>query len=164
MKISKLMFDGPVPGESLTAEPGSKPWERPPEFEDAEDALQYHIERFQNPKRVDALAEVVSSGMPLKAVVSGMVMNEAGKGIHTTHVGRIIAPVIHEYLAGTLRKVGVDFDEGIENPDELPPPRTINRSEKKVQPTKEMPLPEMVQEKPAPKKKGFMKRPETEEI
>ena len=163
MDLTKIAFDAPIPGESLTVEPGSKAWERPPEYENAEDALMHYLNKLQNPKAVDAMADVVSSGMPLKNAITALMMNGAGEGLHTTHVGRIIAPVIHEYLAGTLRNSGVQFEEGISNPDELPPARQLNRPEPVQRKAEAMPMPEVVQETPTPKKKGFMKRPEMEE-
>ena len=35
-------FDRPVPGESLTVEPRSRPYERPPEMSDMSDVLGYY--------------------------------------------------------------------------------------------------------------------------
>ena len=163
-KLKAMMFDAPIPGESLTKDPGLSPWERPPDIEDAEEALQYHIERFQDPKRLDAAMTVLSNGMPLKSLVSSMMYNEAGKGVHTTHVGRIIAPVVHEYLAGAARKAKIKFSEGLENEQELPPARELKRPSKPEPKREAMPMPEMVQEEPAPEKKGFMKRPEKREM
>ena len=39
-------FDGPIPGQSLTAEPSNAPWEKPSKFSDPLDALEMYIERL----------------------------------------------------------------------------------------------------------------------
>ena len=38
-------FDAPIPGQSLTDNPGNGAWEHPPEFADIEDATDYIKER-----------------------------------------------------------------------------------------------------------------------
>ena len=32
LETNEPMFDGPIPGESLTAELGARPWQSPPQY------------------------------------------------------------------------------------------------------------------------------------
>jgi len=44
------MFNAPIPGQSLTREPKSRPFERPPEIVHPEEALQSHLKRMNDVK------------------------------------------------------------------------------------------------------------------
>ena len=38
---SSEFLDAPIPGQSLTTEPKSRPWEQPPKYTTAEEALDF---------------------------------------------------------------------------------------------------------------------------
>ena len=43
------MIDAPIPGQSLTAELGNRPWQKPPQYNTVEEALEYYIPRLTDP-------------------------------------------------------------------------------------------------------------------
>ena len=51
------MFEAPIPGQSLTNEPKNYPWENPSRLTTPEDALVYHLERLNQPKRIEAMLD-----------------------------------------------------------------------------------------------------------
>lgn len=108
------MFNAPIPGQSLTSEPKNYPWENPPEFPAPEDALMWHMDRLQEPKRVKALLGTLELGLDVVTLTEGILRLAVADGRHSIDVSLIIAPVIHEYIVGTAEAAGVEYKEGLE--------------------------------------------------
>jgi len=113
------MFNAPIPGQSLTSEPGNASWERPPQFAAPEDALFWHMERLQEPERIDAMVNLLEEGLDVVSMTEGILRAAVAEGRHSIDVSLIIAPVIHEYITGTADAVGIEYDEGLEDEDKL---------------------------------------------
>lgn len=123
------MFDRPIPGQSLTVEPKSLPYERPPEVTDPEQALQIHLAGLSKPKVMMAALTALEDGLDLVTLVEGIVRNGVMKGIHSVDVSLIIAPVIHEYIKTTADSVGVEYDEGFGDDPEQDEQMSYTRQE-----------------------------------
>lgn len=108
-------FNRPIPGQSLTVEPKSLPYERPPEVTDPEQALQIHLAKLAEPKRMEAALTLLIDGLDLVTVVEGILRSGVAKGIHSLDVSLIIAPVLHEFIKTTADAVGIEYDEGFED-------------------------------------------------
>lgn len=109
------MFRAPIPGQSLTTEPGNYAWEQPPKFEAPEDALKAHLERLNDPDRFDDAMYLLELGFPIRAFTEALITTGVMNGIHTVDVSVIIGPVIHEYLKSMAQAAGIEYDEGLEN-------------------------------------------------
>ena len=106
-----MEFNGPVPGQSLTKEPRNAPWERPPEVVDPEEAIERHIQRFSNPKVMDAILDSIEMGFPVSHITEMLLTGGVTNGIHSIDMSMMIAPVIQEYLVEVLESEGVPFKE-----------------------------------------------------
>ena len=62
-------FDQPIPGQSLTGEPGNNPWEQPAMMSDLTEITKYYIEKLANQEIIDDFATLCESGLPLKPIV-----------------------------------------------------------------------------------------------
>lgn len=113
------MFNAPIPGQSLTSEPKNAAWENPPQFAAPEDALFWHMERLQEPERVDAMVNLLEEGIDVVSLTEGILRAAVADGRHSIDVSLIIAPVIHEYITGTADAIGIEYDEGLEDEDKL---------------------------------------------
>lgn len=111
------MLKAPIPGMSLTTPPGNYPWEQPPQMENPEEALRYHIKRINDPERIDAIIDVLELGMPVKAITEGMLTSAVSQGRHSIDVSILIAPVIHEQIKNLAEDAGIEYDEGMEDPN-----------------------------------------------
>lgn len=109
------MFNAPIPGESLTTAPKQYPWERPPEFVDPEDAIQFYLNKLVDPSRMEGLMDALELGMTVKDTIEGLLRMGVANGLHTIDVSFIIAPVLHEFVVGFAQELGVDYDEGFED-------------------------------------------------
>ena len=45
-----INIDGPIPGESLTAEYGGRPWQKPTEYSNGDEAMKVYMKRRENDK------------------------------------------------------------------------------------------------------------------
>jgi hypothetical protein len=108
----------PIPGMSLTGEPGTKPWEKEAKYSKPEDALTYHLDRLAEEERGQALLDMLELDMDIVTLTQGLLRGAVMEGVHTIDVSLIIAPVIHEYIKSTAVKAGIDFEEGFDDSDE----------------------------------------------
>jgi len=108
-------FDAPIPGQSLTETPGNRPYERPPEIVDPEEAIQMHLTRLSQPKKLTAVLDMLELGMDIRSMTTGLLRSAVAEGIHTVDVSLLIAPVVHEFIKTTASEAGVEFEEGFVN-------------------------------------------------
>ena len=112
------MFSAPIPGQSLTSEPKNSTWENPPQMSEPEEALLWHLGRFDNPKKTEAVVALLVLGLDLVTMTEGLLRTAVADGRHGIDVSLIIAPVIHEHLKGIAEASGVDYTEGLEEDEE----------------------------------------------
>lgn len=108
------MFNAPIPGESLTREPKNAPYERPPELNDPEDALIYHVDKLTDERRMGGVVLALENGLDIRTVTEGILRKGVFDGIHTVDVSMLIAPAIHEYIKTTADMIGIEYKEGFE--------------------------------------------------
>jgi hypothetical protein len=104
-------FDAPIPGQSLTAEPGNAPWEKPSKFDEPKDAAKYYIESTADPDIMDDISVLFENGITLKAFVKTMVQSGAMNGLHTVDVGLLVQPVLVKYFKDAMKTYGIDAKE-----------------------------------------------------
>jgi hypothetical protein len=64
-------FDHPIPGQSLTDEPGKHAFEKPPEFVDVDEAVAYVIDKIENSNGgKEELQKHMLTGMPIESIVN----------------------------------------------------------------------------------------------
>jgi len=112
------MFNVPIPGESLTVEPKSMPYERPPEISDPIEALDLHINNITRQDAMEDMFFFLDSGLELTSLVEGILRSAVMSGIHSIDVSLIIAPVLHEEIKALALEAGVEFEEGFDNDEE----------------------------------------------
>jgi hypothetical protein len=98
MVSPNLFLDAPIPGQSLTVEPGSVPWEQPPQFVTVDEVAQMYSERMNNPEAIDDLMRLLEGNIPIASIVNGMITMSIMKGYHTVDTGFLVTPVIAEII------------------------------------------------------------------
>jgi len=113
-------FNSHIPGQSLTREVGSYPWQRPPQYNTVDDAMEFYAKRIMNPMFRDQVAETMELGVPLTSIANALQGSGVMMGKHTIDVGVLILPVIMEMLAYVGDEEGVDYIMGteLEEPDD----------------------------------------------
>ena len=161
-------FSAPIPGQSLTMEPGNQPWEQPPLYSNNEQALAFHLKNMNKEDKMEDLLFTMEQGMPIEGLVNSITTMAVMGGIHTLDTSILISPVIHEYLKETAEAAGIKYREWT---GPTPEQKKREKDKQRLQvmlsnsnmtreervPTEAPPAPEVPVEEPVAKQ-GFIKR------
>lgn len=117
--MNEPSFDAPIPGMSLTAELGSRPWQSPPQYATVEQALEYYIPRLTADEVTDQLLDVLEMGVPVSTLANTMQLSGVMEGKHSVDVGVLIMPVIMEMISYIADTAGVEYDMGTDKPKKV---------------------------------------------
>lgn len=112
-----FVFNGPVPGQSLTSEPKGFAFERPADIVDPLEALDLHIDNMSKPESIEDALFFLETGLDLVTLVEGILRSAVMEGVHSLDISLIIAPVLHEHIKGIADAADIDYDEGFDDPD-----------------------------------------------
>ncbi len=79
-------FSAPVPGQSLTAELGARPWQNPPEFPTVDGAIDYYMQRMASEDFMEQVVDILEIGVPVTVLANTMQMSSVMEGLHTVDV------------------------------------------------------------------------------
>jgi hypothetical protein len=161
-------FNGPIPGQSLTREPGGSPWEQPPLYSDNNKVIAYYMKQLNKGNKMSDLLDILDRGMPLDGLVESVMTMGQMNGIHTVDSSLLVAPVIHQYIKEMAESADVNLVEWA-GPDAATQKamkdkqRTVSYLEQKLagSPTGQQPVTELTEtEKPVASAaaKGLIKR------
>jgi hypothetical protein len=106
---TELSFDAPIPGMSLTTEPGNRPWESPPRFFDVEDVIEHYIDRIGDESSTNEMMTILEQGIPVHMLVDTLISTGVMEGLHTVEAGLLASPVISEYVQAVADIEGTDY-------------------------------------------------------
>lgn len=102
-------FDRPVPGQSLTAAPGSRLWEQPPQFANPQEAIEYTINKIDSREQArDEMLNLMQSGSPIEAIVNSIAFMGFSEGKWSPDVAELIKVPVTAYLVGLALDNDVD--------------------------------------------------------
>jgi hypothetical protein len=112
--LPEVMIDAPIAGQSLTAELGNRPWQKPAQYTTVEEALDFYIPRLTDVETQDDLMNVIELGIPLTTIADALQSGGTMDGKHTIDIGILIIPVLIETLAYLAEEQGVEYVTGTE--------------------------------------------------
>ena len=113
------LFQGPIPGQSLTDEPRNHAWENPPEMDTMEEAVMYYIDKLSDEDSMDDLALLFDLGANIQDVTETLMIMGTMKGLHTVDVQMLAAPIVGAYIKAAMVPYGVETPETAVDPDKL---------------------------------------------
>ncbi len=111
-------FDAPIPGMSLTAELGARPWQSPAQYPTVDAAIQYYMDRMTSEQFMDQLIDVVEMGIPVTDIANIIQTSSVMEGIHSVDVGVLVSPVIMEMIMFIAESADVEYVTGLDEPTE----------------------------------------------
>lgn len=148
------LLSGPIPGMSLTTEPGAMPWENPPMLVTVDDAVAFYSERILDADATDSIIEAIDQGVTIEEMTEYLTTSGVMNGMHTLDVKFLVYPVVKELLMYVADAEGVEYVESFATKESNRIPRTmIKQVVEEVFEEAAMPA-ETVEEKP----KGLMAR------
>mgnify|MGYP003122748513 CR=1 FL=1 len=160
-------LDAPIPGRSLTAPLGERPWQTPPEYTTPEDALEYYIPKILDPVYTDRLLDVLETGMPITVISNAMMTAMVMEGKHSVDVGILVMPVVIELIELVAMNAGIKYNKGTdavedESMSEAKMAKIItklkNKQGEEMLKQTETEAKEEIEDADAPEEKGLMSR------
>ena len=106
-------FDAPIPGQSLTMELGSRPWQNPSRFTNVDDTIDYYMERMSSEDFMLQLADVLEMGIPVTTLANTIQLGSVMEGVHTVDVGMLVLPMLMEMIMMVGDSAGIKYDSGM---------------------------------------------------
>jgi hypothetical protein len=138
------LFDAPIPGQSLTAELGARPWQQPPQYTTVEEAFEFYATKLTDPEINDSLLDALEMGTPVGPVAEILVQSGAMEGKHSIDVSILILPVLMELIAYVADEAGIEYDMGMDIDQDIIPESKIALAASKMK--SKMPQGEVVVE------------------
>lgn len=93
----------PIPGQSLTREPGSAPWEQPPRYTDPEEAIVQLLDTLTEEKQALHICAMLDAGIPVSTIVHSLLLQGFTQGYWSPD----LAIIISGPLAAIITKIGM---------------------------------------------------------
>jgi hypothetical protein len=110
---TRSMFEAPVPGQSLTKEPGKYPWESPAQFNNIDEAMQHYMNRFQDEKVMFNLFSLIEAKVPITSIAESMILHGFAEGLYTPDVGLLVANDLMEILVAMAEEAEIPYELGV---------------------------------------------------
>ena len=114
----EVKLDAPVPGMSLTAEPKSRHWRRPYQYNTIDEAVPYYLDLMMEPEFTDGLIEQVEVGFPLAMIADVWITASTMEGLHSVDLGALVSPIVITMMKTLLDAEDVKYEVGDER-DEI---------------------------------------------
>lgn len=108
-------LDGPIPGQSLTAEPKSRPWRRPYQFSTVDELVEFYIPQFSDDTFSTLLVEQIENGVPLTTIAEILTTANVMEGRHSIDLAVLISPVLIEAMTLVAETAGIEPVIGTES-------------------------------------------------
>tara|TARA_R100001369_G_scaffold74458_3_gene103199 strand:- start:768 stop:1289 length:522 start_codon:yes stop_codon:yes gene_type:complete len=158
----QLNLDAPTPGQSLTTEPGGRPWENPPQFTDTVEVLDFYAGELLQPEQAAKLMEVLETGFSVPDIIDAITLGGVMQGKHTLDTGVLVAPHLNDIIVALADKMDVKYNDGRESgnsfSDELMM-SSVKRSENESEEALEKVEQEQIQSFMESTKGGLMSKP-----
>jgi len=109
---TRSMFEAPVPGQSLTKEPGKYPWESPPQFNNIDEAMNHYMNRFQDEKVMFNLFSLMEAKVPVTSIAESMILHGFAEGLYNPDVGMLVANDLMEVLVAMAEEAEIPYELG----------------------------------------------------
>tara|TARA_R100001086_G_scaffold244604_2_gene174564 strand:- start:1060 stop:1689 length:630 start_codon:yes stop_codon:yes gene_type:complete len=95
------------PGHSLTGPQGKWAWDKPALYSDPEDAIDFIIDKLENPDVESDMLNIMTAGVSIEEMVETIALGGFATGVYTPDVAEIIKGPIAMYLAGLAVENGI---------------------------------------------------------
>ena len=105
-------FDVAIPGQSLTKEPKSYPWESPPMFTTNDEVMEHYLNKFENDDTLFGLFAMLESGIPVTTIVTSMIMHGFSEGMYTPDLGILVGEELGMLIMAIAKEADIDYKVG----------------------------------------------------
>ncbi len=121
MKINpRPTLDGPIPGESLTADTRNYPWHRPPEITDYNEGITRLITDMDDEREMQLIYSLLELEVPVAIITSNILMRKIARGIVPIDLGILMAGPVSRYVEILAKDNGMTADMDTSIPGQEP--------------------------------------------
>ena len=154
-------FDAPIPGQSLTDEPGNYPWEHPPQYTNPEEAMAFLYDRVTEPEIVEQVIAMLDSGVPVEAIVRVMTFSGFMNGKFNPDLAFVLVQPLMNMVSAIGIRAGIEkltlSLEDLSNKDFISNIAELKAAREKIEQTSKDIAEDMPKE---PAAKGLLAKPE----
>lgn len=99
----------PIPGISLTGEPGNAPWEQPPKYTTIDEVIDFYSDRITDEDVLPDLISTIKGNVSLMTIADGMIRMGIMEGMHSIDAGMLVKPVLIELMMSMAEIYGVGY-------------------------------------------------------
>ena len=118
--LDKIQALSAPPGHSLTDTPNKWQWEKPPEFTDPNEALDFVLDGLETGTTPRDMVRMMAAGITIEELVTQIGFKGFMEGYYSPDVAELIKPSIAIYLMGLAEDNGFEpvVENKVENVDE----------------------------------------------
>ena len=91
-------FDAPIPGQSLTNEPGNSAWEHPPQYVTVDDAMNFVMKKLGNVNMAEQILIMLKAKIPAEAITRLIIFGGFTEGKWTVDVATLMTPLVMQLI------------------------------------------------------------------
>jgi len=91
-------FDAPIPGQSLTNEPGNSAWEHPPKYVTVDDAMNFVMKKLGNVSMAEQILIMLKAKIPAEAITRLIIFGGFTEGKWTVDVATLMTPLVMQLI------------------------------------------------------------------
>ena len=118
MRQREVQVDAPIPGMSLTAPLGGRPWQQPPQMTTVEEAIDYYLPKLMDREFLPELLTIVELGVPLTTIANSFQLASVMEGKHSIDIGVLVLPVLVEMMITIAEANEIEYVSGMERSKE----------------------------------------------
>lgn len=104
-------YSAPVPGQSLTDEPGKWAWEKPTKFVDVNDAFRYTVNNLSDsPDVMNSFEKLMQAGVSVQEITRSITFGGFASGLWTVDMAELLQPPIAAVLALHAKENDIPFN------------------------------------------------------
>ena len=100
-------FRAPPPGWTMTQPRGQWNWDSPPKFTKPNEAIDFIIDRIEQPETEMTYIKMMFAGVSVEEIVTSITMVGFSEGYYTPDVAEIIKPPLAIYFMGVAAEKGI---------------------------------------------------------
>ena len=116
-ELNQPLLDGPIAGQSLTAEVNGRPWLNPPQYSTVDETIEYYLERMSSEEFTDQLVDVLEMGVPVTTLANTIQLGSVMDGVHSVDIGMLVMPLIMEMIMLVAEMSNVEYEDGLKDPN-----------------------------------------------
>ena len=121
MKINpRPKFNGPIPGESLTADTRNYPWHRPPEITGFNEGVTRLIADMDDEREMQLIYSLLELEVPVAIITSNLLMRKIGRGVIPIDLAILMAGPVSRYVEILAKDNGLTADMDTDIPGQEP--------------------------------------------